>query len=887
MTVKDYFFGDELAADVWQSKYKGEDEKTPKDMHRRMAKELGRVDAHSFFIEQPGESELSEFGEKLRLKLAHIEDTEMKKGKKDGADGFTEWIMEYLDGFRYIVPQGSIMTVLGNKKVIGSLSNCFVIPSPVDSYGGILKTDQQLVQLMKRRGGVGMNLNTLRPSGTPVSNVAKTSTGADSFMDRYSNSTREVAQDGRRGALMLLLLCLHPDIFKYVNKKKDRTKVTGANISVMLTDLFMEAVKGDEDFMCQFPVDEHIEVNGALWDSLKYNELFEIQKGKYVMKIRAQELYTMIVENAWDNAEPGVAFIDRIKNYCPEGVYPQYVPIASNPCGEQWMQAFDACRLLALNLFSVVKNPFYDDAEIDYEKLYEVSYIQQRLADDIVDLEIEYVDRIIAKIKQDPEPEDVKKDELELWIKIKNVAQASRRTGCGFTALGDMLAAIGLRYDSEAALEVVKKVMQTKMRAELDCTIDLAILRGEFEGYNPDLEFTVSKKKGEIIGKNDVYEMIANEFPDQAKRMFNYGRRNVSWSTVAPTGTVSILTQTTSGLEPLFLPYYIRKKKINANDASTRVDYVDQNGDSWQEFTVFHPKFKDWIQQGPGQWIEDEGGDYENITKELAEDYFKRSPWYGSCANDIAWEKRIEMQSVIQKYTTNAISSTMNLPKDVSKETVSQIYKTAWEYGLKGVTIYRDGCRSGVLTSGEEKKSQHFDYKDAVKRPTDLEADLHVTTVKGEKYAVIVGTMEGKPYEVFAFEVGLNGHEVLFADEGKLKSTTGKLSKIKKGQYDFISEKGTLKAVQEEGVRHDELVLTRLISGMLRHGAKPQFVMEQIDKCDLEVVSFGKAVSRILKKYVNDGDMVARNSCKDCSSKNVRMQEGCLTCLDCGSSKCG
>lgn len=867
MTVKDYFFGDELAADVWQSKYKGEDEKTPKDMHKRMAVELFRADSkyEEKLLTELEKNALSNFGREMYL-----------QGPID-----IEFIMSYLDRFRYIVPQGSIMTVLGNKSVIGSLSNCFVIPSPVDSYGGILKTDQQLVQLMKRRGGVGMNLNTLRPSGTPVSNVAKTSTGADSFMDRYSNSTREVAQDGRRGALMLLLSCLHPDIFKFVNKKKDRTKVTGANISVMLTDNFMRAVEAGDDFMCRFPIDNETRPS---FNELEYNVLTKFQDG-YVMRIRAQELYTMIVENAWDNAEPGVAFIDRIKSYCPEGVYPQYMPIASNPCGEQWMQAFDACRLLALNLFSIVKNPFYDDAEIDYEKLYEIAYIQQRLADDIVDLEIEYVDRIIKKIESDPEPTDVKQEELSLWRRIKVVAKNSRRTGCGFTALGDMLAALGLRYDSEAGLEVVKKVMQTKMRAELDCTIDLAILRGKFEGSDSTKEFftTWGREMETIEGMNDFYEMIVNEFPDQAKRMFNYGRRNVSWSTVAPTGTVSLMTQTTSGLEPLFLPYYIRKKKINANDVGTRVDYVDQNGDSWQEFPVLHPKFKDWILFYTGSELS--GEDPEHLTEEGVKTLFKESPWYGSCANDIAWEKRIEMQSVIQKYTTNAISSTMNLPKDVSKETVSQIYKTAWEYGLKGVTIYRDGCRSGVLTSGKEEN--HFEYKDAVKRPKDLDAELHVTTVKGEKYAVVVGTMDSKPYEIFAFEVGLNGHEVLFSDEGKLKSTIGKLSKIKKGQYDFVSEKGTLKSVQEAGVRHDELVLTRLISGMLRHGAKPQFVMEQIDKCDLEVVSFGKAVSRILKKYVNDGDMVARNSCKECSSKNVRMQEGCLTCLDCGSSKCG
>lgn len=862
MTVKDYFNGDELAADVWLGKYAMEGEKTPADMHKRIAKELARIEQGYFEAECHNvlPAKLSELGESLHGNCID-----------------EDFIFQYLDKFRYIVPQGSIMTVLGNKKKVGSLSNCFVIPSPIDSYGGILKTDQQLVQLMKRRGGVGMNINTLRPWDTPVSNVAGTSTGAHSFTHRYSNSTREVAQNGRRGALMLLISCQHPDVFRFVCLKKDRTQVTGANISVMLTDEFMEAVQKDEDFLCEFPIRDRAYKSDNCFTPYNYNELTQVAPYEWVMRIRAQELFTLIVENAWENAEPGIAFIDRIKSYCPEGVYPQYVPIASNPCGEQWMQAYDACRLLAMNLFSFVVDPFSDKATIDFEKLYEVAYIQQRLADDIVDLEIEYVERIISKIKSDPEPDDVKAVELDLWENVRRVAKASRRTGCGFTALGDMLAGLNLKYDSEEALEVVKMVMQTKMRAELDCTIDLAILRGTFEDWNScqEFEYSITKKEEWIKGNNDFYQLIADEFPDQAKRMILYGRRNVSWSTVAPTGTVSILTQTTSGLEPLFLPYYMRRKKVNANDSNVRVDYVDQSGDSWQEYPVLHPKFKDWIektQETP-------------ILKEELQKLFEASPWFGCCANDISWEKRVEIQAVIQTYTTNAISSTMNLPKDVSKDTVSQIYKTAWQYGLKGVTIYRDGCRSGVLVSESEKDS--FEYKDAVKRPKDLQADLHITTVKGEKYAVIVGTLDNKPYEVFAFEVGVNGHEVLFDDEGTLKQTTGKLAKVKKGQYDFIGEKGTLKNVQEEAVRHDELVLTRLISGMLRHGAKPQFVMEQIDKCDLEVVSFGKAVSRILKKYVNDSDMVARNSCKECGSKNVRMQEGCLTCLDCGSSKCG
>lgn len=846
MTAKEYFINDELAADVWKSKYAIEGEKTPYDMHMRMAKELARIEKGFKGSHIKDLQSLSEMGKKSR-KVLDVED-----------------IMMYLDKFRYIVPQGSIMTMLGNKYKIGSLSNCFVIPSPIDSYGGIMKTDQHLVQLMKRRGGVGTNINTLRPSNTPVSNAAGTSTGAVSFMHRYSNSTREVAQNGRRGALMLLMSCLHPDIFKFVNIKKDRTAVTGANISVMLTDEFMEAVKQNSDFFCTFPIDskfEDFDIN------MECNVLNRVGEG-YVMRIMARELFDMIVENAWDNAEPGVAFIDRVTEYCPEGVYEQFRPIASNPCGEQWMQAFDACRLLALNYFSIVKNPFTNEAEIDWDKLYEIAYIQQRLADDIVELELEYIMRIINKIESDPEPDDVKREELNLWENIYTTTKASRRTGCGFTALGDMLAALGLKYDSDKAIKITEEVMKCKMRAELDCTIDLAILRGTFEGWNKEKEFT---EDSGLHGNNEFYQMLVGEFLEQSIRMNKYGRRNVSWSTVAPTGTVSIMTQTTSGLEPLFMSFYMRRKKINPSDKDARVDFVDQNGDSWQEFPVLHPKFKDWL-------ILQNGKEYDEINwnKENLEHWFKVSPWYGSTANDISWEKRIEIQSIIQKYTTNAISSTINLPNNISKQIVANIYEAAWKNGLKGVTIYRDGCRSGVLVSDTTKKSS-FEYSDAVKRPKEIDANLHVVTVKGVKYGVIVGLLDNRPYELFAFNL---------PDEIK-DSCNGKIVKVKKGHYNFECEDGILKNLQEAAVKSDELVLTRLVSGMLRHGAKPQFVMEQIDKCDLEIVSFGKAVSRVLKKYVKEEDMISRNSCRDCGSKNVKMQEGCLTCLDCGSSKCG
>lgn len=867
-----YFDGDELAASVWLGKYalkKGKEviEKTPEEMHLRMAKELSRADlAYKRLLKDEEIKALSDFGR--RLLLSPVD----QDGKNVEVFG-VEFIMKYFEKFKYIVPQGSIMSALGNLYKLQSLSNCFVIPPPHDSYGGIFKTDQEIAQLEKRRGGVGTNLNTLRPDDTPVMNAAGTSTGAHSFMPRYSNTTREVAQNGRRGALMLLMICLHPDIFRFVTKKKDKTQVTGANISVMFTDDFMRAVEQDGDFLCRFPVDTQIDSYGG--GGMEYNKLIEFPvnptgKPIWVMKIKAKELFDLVVEMAWDNAEPGVAFIDTVTNYSPEGVYPQFRPIASNPCGEQWMQAYDACRLLAGNLFGVVLNPFDSTAEIDYDKVYEIFYIQQRLADDIVDLEIEYVQRIIDKIKADPEPLEVKVTELTLWQNVKTMAEASRRTGCGFTALADMLAAIGLKYDSEEALKVTEEVMKTKMRAELDCTIDMAIVRGTFKGWDRDKEFDTTGE--DRYGMNAFYNMLTIDFPDQCARMIKWGRRNVSWSTVAPTGSVSILTQTTSGLEPLFLVVYWRKKKVNPGEEGVRVDFVDANGDSWTEYPVLHPKFKSWLDIC---YSKDQVEMFLN-NKEALQKAFELSPWYGACANDIAWEKRIEIQSIIQRYTTNAISSTMNLPKDVSKETVAGIYMSAWKHGLKGVTIYRDGCRDGVLVSDTTKKSS-FEYSNAIKRPKEIDGQLHVTTVKGVKYGVIIGTVDGKPYELFAFNLPPEIKD----------SCEGKIIKVKKGHYNFVCDDGTIKNLQEAAVKHDELVLTRLVSGMLRHGAKPQFVMEQIDKCDLEIVSFGKAISRVLKKYVKDEDMVSRNACKDCGSANVRMQEGCLTCNDCGSSKCG
>lgn len=844
---KDYFAGDDLAWSVWKSKYATIGETTPQEMHFRLAASLANAERSE---EDRSRSSLSKFGQEL-----------MKKFQSESHVG--EFYYSYLDRFKWIIPQGSIMSMLGTG-TIGSLSNCFVIPSPIDSYGGIFETDQQVAQIEKRRGGVGLNLNSLRPENTPVLNAAKTSTGAHSFMDRYSNTTREVAQNGRRGALMLLMSVAHPDIFKFVRKKKDRSKVTGANISVQLTDEFMRAVESDSTFTCRFPVDTK---STAKLPTNAFNTLYAgFDPGTYFMLIKAKELYQEIVENAWDNAEPGIAFMDNVVNYSPEGVYPQYRPVASNPCGEQWLQAYDACRLLAMNFFSCVKNPYTQDAELDLKKVYEVAYVQQRMADVIVDLEISHVQKIIEKIKADPEPEELKASELRLWENVKRVASSSRRTGCGFTGLADMLAALNVKYDSNEALKIIDLVMREKFKGEWDCSIDLGILRGTFTGWDPSKEST----------GNAFYEMMEKEFPELYLRNQKYGRRNVSLSTVAPTGSLSIITilekycNISAGIEPQFACWYMRNKKVNPGDEGVRIDFTDQNGDSWMTYPVVMGGFKEWIEKNH------KAADYvgvELLPEDVLKKLFEKSPYYKACANDIDWKRRIEIQALVQKYTTNAISSTLNLSKETTKETVSDIYMYAWKKGLKGVTVYRDGSRTGVLVT---EKKQDFEYSNAAKRPKELNSELHLVSVKGVKYGVIIGLMNNKPYEVFGFTADPN-----------TKAGKGKIVKVKRGHYNFISDIGELTDIQSATIKHDELVLTRLISGMLRHGAKPQYVMEQIEKCELEVVSFGKAISRTLKKYCSEEEMIERSKCSNCGSTDLKMQEGCLTCNSCGFSKCG
>lgn len=904
-TALSYFDNDSMAADAWSDKYKAEGEVTPDDMHRRMAREFARIE-WKFLTEvefmnlqvtteyKDGSSTtsfdkfklLSQFGQDLLDKrLNH-------QTQQDVEDEF----FSYFKDFATIVPQGGVMANLGVPGNYGTLSNCFVIEEPSDSYGGIFRADEELIQLMKKRGGVGTRLDKLRPEGAKVNNPSKTSTGVTSFAERYSNSTREVAQNGRRGALMLLLHCEHPDIFKWVKMKADRTKVTGANVSVMFTDKFMQAVEKGEDFICTFPIGNTVYIPEM--NLTEYNVLTRVSDihgdDIHAMRIRARALYDEFIFQAWENAEPGAAYIDRIQDYSPDGVYEQFRPTKCNPCGEIWMGDYDACRLIAMNFLRAVENKYHISSVVNLDSIYEIAYMQQRLGDNLVELELEAIRRIIHKAEGEPAESMV---EINLWKKVYETTSAGRRTGNGFTALADMLAALGMKYDSDIAIDTIDKVMYNKMRGELDATIDMAITRGAFKGWDRDKEYThiagqghvliegVSSHTYKFIGKNSFFEMLYNEFPKQAKRMYQYGRRNVSWSTVAPTGTVSVMTQTSSGLEPIFKAYYIRRRKI-VPGMTGRVDFTDQSGDSWQEYPVLHHQFKEWIKIQIVNNITIDGYSLERrdvdestledvvnyLDKETVEKWFKMSPWYGSQAEDISWEKRIQIQAVIQKYTSNSISSTINLPNDIHQDVVHGIYLEAWRQGLKGVTVYRDGSRSGVLISTPTVHNEHG-YKDAVKRPPVLEGHYYHVVSRGKEFAVVIGLLNNNPYELFAFHNPLNKDSV-----------HGEIHKLKKGQYSFVSPNFTIDNLQLTSDYPEEAVLTRLSSLLLRHGASPKYVCEQIEKAGASFASFARSISRILKKY--NKETSTKEKCLSCGEETIIYEEGCKKCTSCGSSKC-
>lgn len=814
-----YFNNDELAANVWLEKYALRDvngdllEVTPHQMHERLAKRFFEVEEQYVFTDKSKEN-LSEYGRK-RDDLTYNQ------------------ILEYFENFKYLIPQGSVMANLGDNYRFTSLSNCVVIPELKDSYGGIFYADQQLAQLYKRRCGVGVDISNLRPATLKVRNAAVTTSGAVSFMERFSNTTREVAQHGRRGALMITMDVKHPEIFEFVKAKKDLTKVTGANISVRISNEFMQAVRGDKTFTLQWPIE---------------SETPQIRK-----EIKARDLWDVMIEMAHASAEPGFIFWDQQHFYSTSSIYPQFKNTSTNPCSEIAMQGGDSCRLMAINLYSFVKNVFQSEAYFDYDKFYEVVYEGMRLMDDLVDLEIEHIDKIISKIKQDPEPDKIKQVELETWELLRKNGLEGRRTGLGFTGLGDCLAALNLKYDDLAARLQVDSIMRVKLQAELDSTVDMAITRGPFKGYDPDIE-----KQSDFVSK-----MMALEFPEASERMLQFGRRNVSFSTVAPTGTLSLLTQTTSGIEPVYLLSYKRRKKVNqATSKSTK----DNLGDYWEEFEVVHPKLKEWKKVHPSKKIE-------------------ASPYFGCTAPEINWEARIAIQKTVQKYTTHSISSTINLPKDVTKQRVAEIYMRAWEEGLKGVTVYRDGSRDGVLVSSES---------DAVKqlksRPDIIPSEVIRFKNEAENWMAVIGLVDAQPYEIFT---GIEGDQFAIP-KWVNKGWVLKVPQEQSNRYDFqyldqsgetILVKGLSNAFNPEYWNY-----AKLISGMLRVGTPLEDVVKVVSGLNLSdesINNWKSGVSRALKHFIKNGTKVQNSVCPSCEKEDALFyQEGCLKCSNCGFSEC-
>lgn len=826
-----YFNGDELAASTWMNKYAMKSknnmflERSPDDMHRRMAKEFARKE-HAFEVNSHMSGHfkfLSKYGQERGL---------LNEAK----------IVHYFKDFKYIIPQGSVMSTLGNPNIIASLSNCIVLPEIYDSYGGIFYTDQQLAQLFKRRCGVGIDISTIRPAGMSVSNAAGTTTGAVSFMERFSNTTREVAQNGRRGALMITIDIAHPDVEQFINVKQDLSKVTGANISIRLTDEFMSAVERDSDFTLRFPIDS--------------------PTPQFSKVVKAKELWNTIITCAHNTAEPGLIFWDRQHYYSTSSVYPGFKNVSTNPCSEIAMQGGDSCRLIALNLFNFIDQPFTSKAKFNYKKFYETTYEAQRLMDDLVDLELEAIERILEKIKQDTEPDYIKAVEIHTWELLYNAGKKGRRTGLGFTALGDTLAGLGLSFDSKEALTEVDKIMKTKCEAEFDSSIDMAIERGKFEDFDPIIENT-----------SEFVQMLKQDLPKVYDRMMNFGRRNISISTVAPTGTLSLLAQSSSGLEPVFMLSYKRRRKVNPQDKHVHIDFIDPMGDAWQEFTVYHHKLKLWME----------------VTGETD---ISKSPYQGSTAPEIDWEKRIELQSIVQKYTTHSISSTINLPKEVSVETVGQIYLDAWKHGLKGITVYRDGSRTGVLVSTKDKKSIEMKETRPPKRPKIIEAEVVRFMNHDERWIAVVGIIEDKPYEVFTGRAEDSFSIPSGVEKGWVIKNKGEDTK-KRYDFQYIDKDGYRVTIEglSRSFNKEYWNYAKLISGVLRHGMPLPHVVGLIGNLNLyndTINTWKSGVERALKKFIPDGTQAPDHECRECGSPDgLIYEEGCIKCKNCGHSKCG
>ena len=839
MTELEYFKGDELAASTWRNKYAAEGEQTPDDTHKRLAKEFARVESNYNWKSNIDRafSNLSNYGY-VRPQLDE------------------EAIYQLFKDFKYIIPGGSVMSGCGTGALV-SLSNCFVIGSPKDSYAEIMKTRSQQAQLMKRRGGVGYDLSQLRPRGAKVNNAARSSTGAASFMDVCSDITNEVAQNGRRGALMLSMSINHPDIEEFITKKQDLTKVTGANISVKVTDEFMQAVVKDEEYFLRYPVN----LSDSLMrlyslENYELNKLNEINRG-FVKKVRARELWNTLMHCAWNTAEPGIMFEGAMHNYSPDGVYPDFKMVGTNPCGEIPMGPFDSCRLIHINLSSYVVDPFTDKAHIDEELLYMHSYEAMRLADDLVDLEIEAVDKIIDTVKNDTDD-----TEFKLWSRIKETAIQGRRAGLGFTGLADAIAMLGLKYDSDEGISQVEQLMKVMFKGQLDSNIDMAIERGAFIANEPSVESVIIGERS-----NDWYNWLAMNYPTEYKRMMNYGRRNISWSTVAPTGTVSIMAGTSSGIEPVFMPFYQRKRKCMSE--SDRVDYVDKVGEKYTLFTVVHPNLKRWAIETMN-YSESEVNEWSlGVWKEV----WKESPYYGSTAPEIDWRQRVKLQGVVQKYITHSISSTVNLAKETTEEEITDIYIEAWKQGLKGITIYRDGCREGVLTQVEKPKT--IEGRQAPKRPKELEADVYSIKAKGEQFIILVGMLEGKPYEIFAFRP---------RNPISFKPHKGIITKVSKMHYSFTSDIFHIDNLELANENVEENAATLYSSMLLRHGVNIKYIVKTAKKVNDNISSFSSAMCRILAKYISNEE-IKGEVCPDCGSVLIR-ENGCVHCSSCGWSRC-
>ncbi|GAB4332207.1 MAG: adenosylcobalamin-dependent ribonucleoside-diphosphate reductase [Bacteroidales bacterium] len=826
----EYFHGDELAANVWVNKYSLKDsqgniyEWTPDDMHWRLAHEIARIEA------------------------------------KYPNPMSAQQIYMLLKDFKYIVPQGGPMAGIGNDFQISSLSNCFVIGNegPGDSYGGILKIDQEQVQLMKRRGGVGHDLSHIRPTGSPVKNSALTSTGIVPFMERYSNSTREVAQDGRRGALMLTISIQHPDSERFIDAKMEKGKVTGANVSVKIDDEFMKAVKEGKPYIQKYPINS--------------------DNPKFTKEIDARQLWNKIIHNAWASAEPGVLFWDTVLRESVPDSYADlgFTTVSTNPCGEIPLCPYDSCRLLALNLYSYVENPFTDKATFNSELFTQHVHYAQRIMDDIIDLEVEKIDAILAKIDADPEPDEVKAVERNMWLKIRKKTLQGRRTGIGITAEGDMLAALGSRYGTPEATSFSVEVHKQLAIEAYRSSVNLAEERGAFP------IFDIEKEKN-----NPFINRIKEAAPGVYEKMKRVGRRNIALLTIAPTGSVSICTQTSSGIEPVYMVSYRRRRKVNPNDKDVHVSFIDDSGDAWEEYNVFHPKFETWLRIN--------GYDVEEVKAmddEALKPIIRKSPYYKATSNDIDWVEKVRMQGEVQKWVDHSISVTVNLPKDVTEDLVSKVYMTAWESGCKGMTIYRDGSRDGVLVSNESKSNKiEFKETKAPPRPKRLEADIVRFQNDYEKWIAVVGLLDNKPYEIFTGK----------ADEFYLPPWVqrGWVVKTKdehgKSRYDFqftdkagytINVPALSRSFNKEFWNY-----AKLISGILRHGMPLPYAINLVENLTFDNDSINTwkiGVVRALKKFIPDGTVAKKSVCPECGTEESLMyKEGCLVCKECGYSKCG